>query len=191
MTRAVEVCGALLFALALPACSAEVLDPSDESPSGGAVGVASNALAMRFSDWTLPSNAASMFQLSLVSGTPDPDALVLFYASRAQSCAQPHIEFEGGIDPAVCQTQQFWQAILVLPPERTHPGIIDLHDPSIFAYRATWLPECGGGSSSSPGIDGSLTITGIDAASVVTTLDLDPTSGFITQNGDYTATFCP
>jgi hypothetical protein len=52
-------------------------------------------------------------------------------------------------------------------------------------------PNCSGGSGSGPVLTGTLTITSIDATSVVVSLDVPPAVGWEVQNGDYTAALCP
>lgn len=193
---------ALALALALPGCGATVVggggtvEEPDVPDAGGVVapgGDEPSAVAMRFGAWT-PPPPSNFFSFSTSGPTPpDPNALVLFYASEAQACAQPHLDLGSpSVDPAVCAEQAFWQLIVVIPPERAQPGVIDLQDMSIDGYRSTWGEDCGGGSGSGPGIiQGTLTITSIDATKVVTKLDLAPSTGWKGESGDYTAAFCP
>jgi hypothetical protein len=156
-------------------------DPAPEPPS---------AIAMRFSQWAIPPMGGSLFEISLWD-TPEPDALVLFFASRSQACAAPLIQIDPGADPAACEGQAFWQAIVILPPDRAHPGVIDLDDPGIPVYRAIWEPSCGGGCGNTPGVPGTLEIVSLDEASVSVRLDVDPQQGLTVQNGDYIASICP
>jgi hypothetical protein len=192
--------GLLVVSLASAGCKGIVLDPLESGPAGEGTGGAGgsptadvpSAIAMRFSVWPQAAfNPGSPFSLSFTNGTPDPNALVLVFASRAPSCAAPHIDFEPSEDPAACPQQAFWQVILVIPPDRQQLGVLDLDDPTIFAYRAVWDASCGGGSGSTPGITGTLTITSLGATAVEAKLDLAPSTGWVWQNGDYTAPYCP
>jgi hypothetical protein len=205
MRHWIKAVGAL--AMMVSGCSAIVLDPLDDDSSGlktqikpgagtapatpGAVAMPPSAVAMRFSEWQIPSNDSSLFNVSLVGTTPDPDALVLFFASRSQACAQPAIHFNPGTDPAACAGEAFWQTILVIPPDLAHPGVVDLDDRSIFVHQVIWMSSCGGGSGNIPGIPGTLEIVSIDETSVSVKLNLDQLRGWGTQNGDYTASLCP
>jgi hypothetical protein len=192
------VFAALAFVLALSGCSTRVIggaggsDPgeqTDEGDQGSTSEEAPNAVAMRFSQWPTPdSDPASLFNFSQLGAVSDPNSLVLFYSNQPQVCPQPFLELP---DPTDCA--DLWQIILVIPSELAQPGVIDLQDQSIIEYRSVWQANCnGGGSGSGPGIvPGKLTITSIDATSVVTQLELDPSTGWEGESGNYTATFCP
>lgn len=179
-------------------CSPIVIDPLEsESQDGGSSVIQPDpedagpgALAMYMYQWNVPADPNPLFTPtpSLVVDS-DPGDLVLAFSSEAQACAQPVIQFEP--DPDACASEAFWQTILVLPADRAHPGLIDLDDPDIYVYRAAWMPECGGGSGNTPGIEGTLEIVSLDAASVSVKLALESQSGWPTGNGDYTASFCP
>lgn len=193
----IKALGAL--AMMVCGCNPIVLDPIHSDTSGisdpGDEPAEPSAVAMRFSEWQIPPNDGSPFNPQVtIAVPPEPDALVLFLASQAQACAQPVIQFDPGTDPAVCAAQAFWQAILVIPPDRLIPGAtIDLDAPDIYVYQAVWKSSCGGGSGGGPGAQGTLEIVSIDATEVSVKLNLDQQqpSGWETQNGDYTAPFCP
>jgi hypothetical protein len=196
MKRAHEVIAALAFALALSGCGTMVVggggggsDPGDQGEPVTAAGDEPSAVAMRFSQWTLPEqDPSSLFDFQIHGATPDPDSLVLFYASKAQACPQPFLELP---NPGACDQRGLWQIIVIIPPDRAQPGVIDLQDQSLAEYRSVWSCN-GGGSGNGPGfIPGKLTITSIDATEVVTKLELEPSTGWEGESGDYTATFCP
>src|SRR4051812_8660899 len=103
----VEMVGVLLLALALPGCGALVVGEGDSGEGASSGGDQPTAVAMRFSQWPPPVSSSSLFNLSVViSATPAPDSLVLFFASKAQACPQPFLSVaELGMDPATCAEQ--------------------------------------------------------------------------------------
>jgi hypothetical protein len=166
----------------------QLIDPGDPGDPGAPE--AASAIAMHMSQWSLTPDPGSLFQPAIVVET-HPDDLVLFFGSEALACAEPVIQIDPGTDPAECADQAFWQNIVVLPAALAHPGLIDLDDPSIYVYRAAWMPACGGGSGNTPGALGTLEIVSLDATSVAVKLDLEEQSPLPDGNGDYTAAFCP
>lgn len=206
MKHWIKVLGALSM-LAMGACNPIVLDPlhpeSSESGLGSDPGEAPSepseepsepsAIAMRFAQFNPPTfDPSSLFEFGVTSS--DPDALLIFFGSRGQSCADPVIQLASpGATPAVCAGQAFWQAAFIIPSALAQPGIVDLSSPDVSWYQATWKAACGGGSGHGPGMTGmgTLEIVSIDASTVEVKLNLLQPSSFGTQNGDYTATICP
>jgi hypothetical protein len=100
------------------------------------------------------------------SGTPDPDALVLLFASKAQQCAAPW--FNGTLQPPPCTAPGWWQAALLVPPDLDRPGPVDLSDPWIAWAATEVFANCqGGGQEVSQGrVGGTLDILSSDPGSL-------------------------
>ncbi|WP_438004457.1 hypothetical protein WME89_37575 [Sorangium sp. So ce321] len=179
-----------------------------------------NALAMRAGDWPLPpvASPASFTEFtsylfhpkpSLGHPPPHPDSLVLVFSESVQECSQPVLRpsTELPADPDA-DTHDFWQVILVIPPELNRPGLIDLRDDRIGTYLGFWNSPYAGGIGSSGGSgewtsviigttivpgkrEKTLEIVSSDASSVSVKLDWgDPPFDGGNINGDYTATYC-
>ncbi|WP_437954634.1 hypothetical protein WME76_24010 [Sorangium sp. So ce119] len=168
-----------------------------------------NALAMRAGDWALSFEGRVTSSLDyaqhLLYPPPHPESLVLFLSDSVQECSRPLIH-----DPTQCvpASSQFWQVILVIPPELNRPGLIDLRDHRIRIYHGVLRPDCGGSFGFSPGSWGApgkwektIEIVSSDASSVSVKLDwgeLDRrelASGELPDvwghiDGDYNATYC-
>lgn len=129
------------------ACNPIVLDPLTDAPRedtpvvpqmNGGHG-AHPVLAMRGGDVNWQENYISSPKV----GPPwsDPDSLVLFFGSEAQECSNPVLAENCSSDH-----QTFWQLVLGIPPELARPGLIDLTDQRISAYRTMsnyyGAPEC-------------------------------------------------
>jgi hypothetical protein len=184
-----RTCFKTLAALAVlcSGCESIVIDPvALDAQDLGPTAIA-DALAMHLSQW---SSSPHMNGLILLP-EGDPGDLMLFFASKAQSCAEPVISTELETDPAACAAHAFSQTVVVVPAALAHPGVIDLAANDIYIYRAVARPQCGGGSGTSTGFPGgTLEIVSLDATSASVKLDLDPQSGMPDVNGDYTASFC-
>ncbi|APR83491.1 Hypothetical protein A7982_08840 [Minicystis rosea] len=188
-----------LSLVALGACSPIVLDPLHPETSEDELGSDPDAtppdpsaIAMRLSQVHGPSSPASApFNLM---GNPalESDAIVFFFASKAQACEQPVIEIDDSTSPAVCAAQAFWQAAVAIPADLVVAGAtIDLGDDSIGGYQAVWMAACGGGGGGGPGsVEGTLEIVSVSATSIEVQLTVASTS-WGTQSGAYTASICP
>lgn len=187
-------------------CNPIVADPLDadaegnlngntSTSSGGGTstesqGPASSAIAMKYSQFQQLMSPSATFAPQPFN-EPGPDDLVLLFGTVAQSCDAPVIQLDPApVDPAECAAQAFWQNILFIPQDLAHPGTIDLDQSAIWAYRATWMPDCGGGSANTPGVEGTLEIVSLDALDVTVNLTLAGNSSFPDANGEYIAPFC-
>ncbi|XXT25243.1 hypothetical protein WME94_27295 [Sorangium sp. So ce429] len=115
-----------------------------------------------------------------------PDALVLFFSSEVQQCADPVIDMQIGV---TCDIAPAWQFILMIPPELNKPGLIELSDIRIGFHKETMLLDCGGGGGMGTGHNGTLEIVSSDETSVVVKVrgvgdDHWPV------DGDHTIPFC-
>jgi hypothetical protein len=106
-------------------------------------------------------------------GTPDPDALAIFFANEAQSCAAPL----GPIMPAGTPPYAFWQLALIVPPALDMPGTVDLSEVPWYATEwAMGVPmggdiSGGGGFDSGAGMAGTMQIVSSGPASLTVTLE--------------------
>ncbi|KYF52719.1 hypothetical protein BE08_13140 [Sorangium cellulosum] len=158
-----------------------------------------NAIAMRASDWMLAlGGLTSSLEAAedLLDPAPHPDSLVLFFSDSPQECSHP---LNKPPTPCTADTRQYWQVILVVPPELNRPGLIDLRDRRIRIYTAEVASNCTGlltfsaGSSSSSGgeREKTLEIVSSDASSVSVTLDWGELPlGWAHVDGDYAAMYC-
>src|SRR5262249_52378606 len=138
------------------------------------VGTATSAIAMRVRD--LPHSAGVLPGLGEVpsEGQPvDPDALLVFFASEAQSCSEPVITVPWD---APCQGGNMWQMVVAVPPGKVAPGLVELSDPETLTYQAAI--HVGGGDCASFGAGAS---TGWPGA--LELLSLDSTSLSVKLNG--------
>ena len=173
-------------------CAPTVLDPvhgeggsssaGTTTASGPGSSTALDALAMRAGD--LPSGSGPWPQ------TPDPDALVLFFASEAQSCSDPFINMPLNMVPS-SSCDPYWQTALLIPPELDRAGLIDLRDPRIGWAASEVFASCAGqGGGVTPGTQGTLEILGSDATSVSVTLSGGVKSMMTVIDGSYSAKRC-
>jgi hypothetical protein len=192
-----------LVALAMMSCGCQAIVMNGVEPDSKAD---SSAIAMYASQWS--AGAPHDPGLVLLPAS-DPGDLMLFFASKAQSCAEPVLlapscqEPEIPLDPSTdfaCPAELFWQTIMVVPAPLVQPGVIDVAD-VIYMYMARDamlmsgpLPRCYDvcGAEVNPliGSFGTLEIVSLDATSVSVKVDLDPRVGWPDSNGDYTASFC-
>lgn len=198
-TNGLFVVGAL--ALGSIGCNGLAVDPIDSNPPPGEGETGSpSAIAMPMSKWQASPGSnpeIAPFAFERTSG----DDLVIFLASKAQSCDDPILvpSPAPGEDNADCSVDPFWQIALVLPQDMAQPGVIDLETDLDDAIRAHWSAQwhdCSGGWAIANAMPGTLEISSVDASSISMELSAElpiySSSGPTPDpSGQYTATFCP
>lgn len=177
-------------------------DPPAEGGGGGGDGngesATPSAMAMSVSRWKSSPVTGGLVDPSFMDGVGDDD-LVLFFASGAQSCAQPVLPLDTSLQPD-CNLPDTWQAILVLPAGLVQPGVIDLgsalDDGAIRVYWGLAFSDCSGGGGTYTSLPGTLEILSAGE----TALSMKLSASFPIESsahetpdpsGDYTAAFCP
>lgn len=173
-----------VLATMLGGCNPIDLDPvePEAQDTEQASGPGPNAIAM------------SWAQAGFEPADHDPEALILFFSSEAQECADPLVvDHTGGQNGG---QGAGWQIYIGVPSDRVQPGVIPLDTAHVhFIALHEWWPSgevSGVLSNGFPETVGTLEIVSLDAASVSVKLALQglvPSDGAI--SGDYTASLCP
>jgi hypothetical protein len=166
-------------------CEARVVDGAPSGP-----GTATEALAMYVRD--LPSSADA-YPVLPVNQAVDPDALLVFFASEAQSCGEPVIPlpFDGSCE------QSMWQLAVIVPADLDKPGTVELSAPPTLTYQGA-VDVSGGdcsvfGAGASPGWPGTMEIVSLDSTSLSVKLSNGVQVGgphATTIDGQYTVHRC-
>ncbi|MEP7125631.1 MAG: hypothetical protein ABJE95_32170 [Byssovorax sp.] len=189
--------------LAGTACNPVVLEPLKGAQSTGTGSTAAAGggpgevvmLAARAGDIAWSSDG--LFGMN--APWSNPDSLVLLFSSDPQQCSGPVLT------PRCSGVGTFWQAVVAIPPELAHPGMISVADPRINVYAAESFPDgsptCGGGAFEGPILSGTIELVsnGSSALSVklsggVQVLGASTANGVvqppIVLDGEYTAEIC-
>ncbi|WP_437317583.1 hypothetical protein [Sorangium sp. So ce385] len=149
-----------------------------DAPSGSGGSAADpDVIAMRAGDVSFPPDIEP-----LIPPADDPDALVLFFSSVVQQCADPWVS-------VTCDTAPIWQFILVVPAELLTDGLIDLSDSRISYYEELAYPGCWGTGAGGSGFRGTLEIVSSDDASLFVKLR-GAANEDLSLDGDYTVDRC-
>ncbi|XYH98718.1 hypothetical protein ACMHYB_02845 [Sorangium sp. So ce1128] len=165
-------------------CDESVLDPfpggwgsgaSAPDPGGGAADP--DVIAMRAGDVPFHPSIWPM-----ISPADDPDALVLFFSSVVQRCAEPWVTVN-------CDSAPIWQFVLVVPSELDTVGVIDLSDSRVSYHESLAYPGCWGTGAGGAGFRGTLEIVSRDEASLDVKLR-GVANEDLSLDGDYTVERC-
>ena len=113
----------------------------------------------------LPASADA-YPVLPVGQAVDPDALLVFFASEAQSCSEPVIPLP--MDGS-CQGSM-WQLVVIVPAAKDAPGLVELSAPETLTYQSA-IDVSGGdcgvfGAGASSGWPGTLEIVSLDSTSL-------------------------
>jgi hypothetical protein len=186
------------LSLAGAACNPIVLEPLKGTQTTDPGPAPKSMLAMRAGDVNWDLNKSPIGP----GGSPpwtDPDSLVLFFSTDSQECSDPVLARRCvGAGP-------FWQAVIAIPSNLAHPGLISLQDPRITVYAAISFidgaVECSGGGHQGPSFSGTLELIS-DGSSTLSVKLTDGVQAFgestvngvhkgpLILDGEYTGMLC-